>query len=197
MKCTEPRKQKIRINTLWLSDDWAGLSPLQLKRKLFEKMASSAEGQRRFWSKVTKRKPDECWPWHRTVNANGYGHYSIKANRTTQVAFLAHRIAYFLTYGDFPESAHICHRCDNPPCCNPKHLFLGNPQTNNQDKVSKNRQHKGMTHPFHKLTDADVRKIRKGYAAGGTSLSIIAREYGMAVSTIHALIQRRTWKHLK
>lgn len=196
MKCTEPRKQKVRINTLWLSDDWEGLSPLQLKRKLFEKMESSEVAQRRFWEKVSKRKPNECWPWTKSCNEHGYGFYSIKPTRSTQVGFLAHRISYFLTYGDFPEEAHICHYCDNPPCCNPRHLFLGNPMLNNQDKVSKHRQCKGMAHFHHKLTDSQVRKIRRDYAKGNTSLSIIAKEYGMAVATIHALIQRRTWKHL-
>lgn len=160
-------------------------------------MENSAEGQRRFWEKVKRGNLNRCWEWIGGRNANGYGLYGISPTRTSHVGFLAHRIAFYLTYGKFPEEAHICHHCDNPPCCNPKHLYLGNPQLNNADKVAKGRQQTGMKHHMHKLTDDEVREIRRKYAVGNTSLSILAAEYGVAIGTVHPIVRRRTWKLLK
>ena len=86
----------------------------------------------KFWSKVNRRGPDDCWEW---MNSGTYGHFYIGKGQARP----AHRIAYELTYGDIPVGLCVCHHCDNPPCCNPTHLFVGTVQDNMRDKVAKGR----------------------------------------------------------
>ena len=92
-----------------------------------------------FWGRVTKGAPDECWPWTGSTNEHGYGSVR-RARRLVK----AHRMAWMLTTGEaLTPDIHICHRCDNPPCCNPAHLFRCDYVLNTADKVAKNRQSKG------------------------------------------------------
>lgn len=85
-----------------------------------------------FWSGVHKGKPDECWPWRGLKS--GYGGMKLWGQ-----TYPAHRIAYELTYGAIPMTKFICHKCDNPPCCNPAHLFLGTHKNNSDDMAAKGR----------------------------------------------------------
>ena len=80
---------------------------------------------------------DGCWVWTAATNSRGYGHATFDGART-----YAHRIAYTLAYGPIPEGMFVCHRCDNPPCCNPAHLFVGTAADNAQDMAAKGRQWK-------------------------------------------------------
>lgn len=91
----------------------------------------------RFWEKVDKRGPDECWPWTAAVNNRGYG--KIFDSRVRSVVG-AHRIAYELATGEQPGPWLVCHRCDNRICVNPLHLWLGTYRDNTQDMFSKGRQ---------------------------------------------------------
>ena len=100
----------------------------------------------KFWSKVNKGGADECWPW---LKANRYGQFYIGNG----MAKPAHRVAYELTYGDIPAGLLVCHHCDNPPCCNPAHLFVGTVQDNMRDKISKGR---------HKRRDQRPKRQMKG-----------------------------------
>lgn len=87
---------------------------------------------------------DGCWEYNWARDANGYGRIGWQ-NRT----WLAHRAAYALLVGPIPEGAHICHVCDNPPCCNPDHLFIGDAKSNLADMAAKGRarnQNSGKTH---------------------------------------------------
>jgi hypothetical protein len=87
----------------------------------------------RFWNLVDKGEPDACWEW--TGKKDSYGRFKIVGN----VLGTASRIAYILTYGMFDPALEVCHRCDNPPCCNPAHLFLGTHSENMRDASAKGR----------------------------------------------------------
>lgn len=88
----------------------------------------------RFWAKVDKRGPDECWPWLGATDGNGYGRIYSKGGNAT-----ASRASWELAHGEAPQGYHVCHSCDNPPCVNPSHLWLGTPQDNAIDRSAKGR----------------------------------------------------------
>ncbi len=157
-----------------------------------------------FWSKV--EKTDGCWLWRGPFWGKRYG--SFKAHRKV---YSAHRFAYELTYGPIPAGLWVLHRCDNPPCVRPDHLFLGTHQDNMDDKIKKGRCASGDqngarthfdTHPrgersgMAKLTAEKVREIRLRYAAGGISFVRLAKEYGVSEATIKEAVYRQTWKHV-
>jgi hypothetical protein len=91
----------------------------------------------RFWRHVDRRGPDECWPWLAARNELGYGVFWVCAPRRFSV--LAHHMAWELTNGPIPPGKLICHRCDNPPCCNPRHGFVGVHTDNMADMKRKGR----------------------------------------------------------
>ena len=146
-------------------------------------MHLSAEA--RFWLAVTKG--DDCWLWTRSVNNMGYGMIYVDGKLRT-----AHRVAWTFTYGPIPDKAFVLHRCDNPRCVRPAHLFLGNQIDNMGDCSKKGRARSGSA----KLTPDDVRTIRARYAAG-EGISALARAYGMWPMPIHSLVHGKTWKHVK
>lgn len=160
----------------------------------------------RFWSKVDQSgAPDSCWPWVGGRTTAGYG--SVQWDGGVQYA---HRIAWRLTAGPIPASIFVCHRCDNPPCCNPAHLFLGTHADNMVDKVAKGRVARGeasgprrhpermahgATHWRVKLTEADVLAIRERAASCETRRSL-ATAFGVHESCINKIIRREAWAHV-
>lgn len=139
--------------------------------------------------------PDSCWPW-RGKTQKGYGVLSVVQHGRAQVAY-AHRLAYVLNKGALPDSfsgrkTWVLHTCDNPPCCNPAHLFLGNSKTNTADKVAKDRHSKGAEIGSAKLTQDIVVAI----LASGERGTVLAQRYGVSKSTVSNLRVRKTWKHL-
>src|SRR4051794_21087743 len=124
----------------------------------------------RFWSKLDKRGPDDCWEWQANRYPAGYGQFWMNG-RNHQ----ASRVAYILTHGSIELGKRICHTCDNPPCCNPNHLFQGTPRENTRDMIRKGRLNRARTrhgyahgeqHYRAKLTQEDVRQIRGEYQKG-------------------------------
>jgi hypothetical protein len=121
--------------------------------------------EERFWSKVDIRGKDECWEWRggRFKLKHDYGAFHYCGNATQ-----AHRVAFFLSNGFWPEECR--HKCDNPPCCNPSHLLDGTHQDNVNDMVERGRGRgpgfKGDNHPMAKLTNRQVSLVRslKGVA---------------------------------
>ncbi len=135
-----------------------------------------------FWSKVDIRLPAECWEWQACRSRKGYGRFHL-GSRVVQ----AHRVAHALTIGPVPLDVLVCHTCDNPPCCNPLHLFLGTNTDNARDRETKRRS--VLPHGYTNLTEEERVEIRRLYAAGGISQMALAREFGVAQSTI-SLISR-------
>lgn len=116
-----------------------------------------------FWRHSGKRGDDECWEWELARDRKGYGR--IKLHR---VSWQAHRMAWKLTHGEIPAGLYVCHKCDNPPCVNPKHLFLGTHSDNLRDCVAKGRHIsplRGMTHckRGHQFTEVNTRRSGDGY----------------------------------
>lgn len=156
---------------------------------------------KRFWKYVRVGSPNECWPWTAGHNNRGYGHFR-KRPRT----YRAHRMAFVLCKGD-PGSFMVCHTCDNPPCCNPAHLFLGTGKDNVQDCINKGRISRGIKHseatklytprgedhPCAILTKAQVDAIRRMWATGEHSRRDIAAAFGIMPVLVGAVIKGRCW----
>lgn len=144
-----------------------------------------------FWSSVIVTADDnKCWEWSGIKDYDGYG--IIKIGNI----YKAHRFAW--SYPDYiiPPKMLICHSCDNPSCCNPKHLFLGTLRDNSDDKVQKGRNPRGESHGMHKLSADQVIEIRLRYAEGNVSSLELGNEYGVHRKTIIAIVKRRAWKHI-
>lgn len=139
----------------------------------------------RFWSKVEKRSSNECWEWKGTLS-HGYGYFLIKWRR----AIAAHRMSYVICKGPIPEKIFVCHRCDNPKCVNPNHLFLGTHTDNMQDGWSKDRFPYGEMHSKSKLSSDQVMRIREI----GTSMTQlkIAKMFGVSRGHISEIIHLKT-----
>lgn len=145
----------------------------------------------RFWSKVDMGEANECWNWNASVRnkKEGYGAFWFEGRHHP-----APRIALFLTTGYLETKLHVCHKCDNPSCCNPDHLFTGTHQENNADKISKGRGTKGDTHPTAKLKSNQVLDIRR--LEGKLKRKEIAKRYNVTIHVINDLLGGRTWGHL-
>ena len=150
----------------------------------------------RFWSKVgITAIEDKCWEWQGSFRRGGYGQFSITKNGIC-LNFSASRLSFVLTNG-FAGQKVVCHKCDNPKCVNPKHLFLGTPKDNTQDMLAKNRHisQKGSEHHKSVFTEKQVICIRQEHA-NGLSLAELAKKYKTKRPYIYDLVHRRRWKHI-
>lgn len=150
--------------------------------------------EERFWAKV--RRSEGCWEWTGARQPTGYGHFGVNG-RTVG----AHRFSFELANGPIPAGVYICHSCDNPPCVNPAHLFIGSPTDNVGDMSAKGRARapgprrpsRGADRWSAKLSEADVIAIRASYAAGGISQRAIAERYGVRQSSVSRALAGRRW----
>lgn len=144
------------------------------------------------WSKCAKRK-NGCWEWVGTKDKNGYG--KTKANGKT---IKPHRISYAIANGDFDQSFYVCHKCDNPSCINPDHLFLGTNSDNQKDCVRKGRKpnRDGENHPLAILSDSDVLQIRARYKRRVVTAIMLAKEYGVSRQQVLRIIHGHRWGHI-
>ena len=150
---------------------------------------------RRFWSKVDRTS--ECWVWTGSRTC-GYGHIRVGSRSDgTRTLLRATHVAWELTNGAIPEGLWLLHRCDNPPCVRPTHLFLGTPKDNTDDMAAKGRANtpKGSQRPAARLSEADVLAIREARRQGAVGAEL-ARQYGVHRSTIYHVCQRDYWKHV-
>lgn len=147
----------------------------------------------RFWAKVDKRGPDECWPWTAAVNENGYGVMRPQGKKSGPT-IKAHRVSLMLAGVDV-EGRLVLHSCDNPPCVNPAHLSAGDRQQNVADMMSRERQPRGSRNGQAKLTERQVAEIRRR-AALGERRRLLANEFKVSESTINRLAKGEGWRHV-
>lgn len=161
-----------------------------------------------FWGRVDKT--GECWLWRGTMHHTGYGVVSI-AGKSVK----AQRHAWMLAHGPIPPGLMVCHRCDNPRCVRPDHLFLGTALDNIHDAVSKGRTARGERHRSHihpesvprgsrqwnsKLTEDAVREIRAEYEARENRYGLwaeLGRRYGVTYTTIRRAATGAGWNHVQ
>lgn len=156
-----------------------------------------------FWAKINKdgpqlpKMPDKCWVWVAGKNKWGYGRFGINGN----VCF-SHRIAFALSGGVFENSKPlVLHKCDNPSCCNPSHLFVGTDLDNALDREGKNRGNQAMTDKFGerngmvKLSSNDILQIRSRYRIGGITQKELGKLYGVGRGYINSIIRLKRRIH--
>lgn len=143
-----------------------------------------------FWPKV--EKTDSCWLWRGEITKDGYGRTGAKKDGSTRGA---HRIAWELTNGPIPDGLFVLHKCDNPPCVRPEHLFLGTQADNRRDCVAKGRQPRGSAARKSSLTEEDVVEIRQRHESGETATSLGAC-FGVTRANIGYIVKRKTWTHV-
>ena len=143
-----------------------------------------------FWDRVNQTGgPTSCWPINPPYDLRGYG--------TVQLGLVrrGHRVAWSLVNGPIPKGMRVLHRCDNPPCCNPDHLFLGTDLDNIRDMWAKGRAvvHHGEQIHTSRLGASQIAEIR---TATGRSRRDLARQYRVSHQTITQILLRQTWAHL-
>jgi hypothetical protein len=148
---------------------------------------------------VIRLNKKECWGWSGSINNSGYGYFSCKG-----IQKAAHRYSYEKNIGPIPDGLWVLHKCDNPKCNNPEHLFLGDNSANTKDAYSKGRRQKipiefmrrGKESHLSKLTEEEVICIKKLLSQGRTNTEI-ARLFGVTHGNISCIKLGQTWKHLE
>ncbi len=144
-----------------------------------------------FWSRVNVGKTVLCWEWRGCRDKHGYGQFSV-ARKITR----SHRVAFWLRNGFWPKVA--CHRCNNPTCCNPDHIYDGTPLTNASDRElsGRGRRLMGEAQWQSRLTDAQAIEVRRIYSKGGKSIESLASDFDVGRSTIQRIVSGKSYRHL-
>lgn len=158
--------------------------------------------EQRFWEKVDKSGPNGCWNWTASTVFFGYGEIGIGGKKKKR----AHRLSWELHNGKIPADRWVLHKCNNPACVNPDHLYLGTPKDNMQDKKRAGRQNlwgrkvpgvQGEKNHNAQLTEAKVRQLREEYKKEGVTFSDLERKYGFNHETIRRAVIGQTWKYIE
>jgi hypothetical protein len=157
-----------------------------------------APARKRFWRHV--KKTESCWTWTAYKNRRAYGEFRVGSMTDgTRRMKLAHRYSWELYNGTIPESLFVLHKCDNPPCVNPEHLFLGTHTDNMRDMIRKGRRAvspsmRGESNPNSKLSAEDVFQIRHSLMFGVKG-TVLSSRYGVSNAHISAIKKHKTWKY--
>lgn len=148
----------------------------------------------RFWSRVDLQGYNDCWPWKASTHTKGYGQVGLTVDGHFRM-HRAHKVAYEIINDMMIRPwVHGLHSCDNPICCNPRHVFLGTNLDNMRDRDAKGRQARGSRVGTSKLTEAKVLRIREQLKT--MSLAAIAAIHGVTNMSIYQIQQRQTWAWL-
>jgi HNH endonuclease len=148
--------------------------------------------KKRFWAKVNKLPGNNsCWLWTASKDTFGYGQICVKGEM-----FSSHRVSFEMSRGKIPDGAQVLHKCDNPSCIRPKHLFLGNDAINSKDRVAKGRQAKGEKIHTAKLTARRVMQLRS-LRAEGYKYTELSEWFGIGVPQVFSICKGRAWKHIQ
>lgn len=168
------------------------MSGESLKGRKGRLIAAEAASRREFWAKVNML--GDCWEWTGATTDGGYGKLGYAGHN-----FTAHRCSYEYVFGRLPEDMWVLHKCDNPPCVNPAHLFLGVAKDNTADMYAKGRAPrlgaKGEANRASRLTNEMVVQIREDYADGAAPADL-AEQFGFTVEYIRLLIRGKAWSHV-
>lgn len=167
--------------------------PCQFCKKFFQPTSGThlhCSIQCSFWDKVEIGPPSECWVWAYGKTTAGYGEFTFSS-----MLFYTHRIMWEEIHDKIPNGMCVLHNCDNPPCINPNHLFLGTKGDNTKDMLSKDRHPKGEDCNYAKLTVNNVKDIRQ-LLSKGIYQKDIANLYGVSRLTISNIRTGRTWSHI-
>lgn len=157
-----------------------------LRRRL---VTTDLEQRLRYYSPVGPA--DECWIWTGALN-KGYGSMSMPGSLKRE----AHIVAWEIANGELANGRIVRHSCDNPPCTNPAHLFLGTHADNVADKVAKGRQSRGGNHGHAKLTDEQVCEIRDLYETGAWTQMDLAKIFHVSRPLVSLVVNRKLWSHI-
>jgi hypothetical protein len=179
---------------------------VEMTAKYLNIPALTEQQTRNFWNKVQILDPDSCWEWQAHRDRDGYG--SVKLSRKT---YRATRVAYSLEFGDLRNDLGVLHKCDNPPCCNPNHLFLGTVLENNRDAKAKGRTATGLRNGKYTKPERTARGERVNTARltettvyeiiaklrQNVSQQVLATEHNICRQAIWAIAHGKTWKHIE
>lgn len=145
----------------------------------------------RFWERVDRRGPEECWLWLGPERGKGYG--GLTYGRT--VRLYAHQVSYVLHKGPIPPGLCVCHRCDVRRCCNPDHLWLGTIADNLGDMARKGRSQQGRRHWNVRLFEGDIPVIL-ALRAQGMTYKALGAQFGISPRTVRKITERKIWRHV-
>ncbi len=141
--------------------------------------------KQRFLSKVRIQKESRCWEYVGCLTEFGYGRFGY-----SRKIYLAHRFSYLLYIGDIPSNMYVCHKCDNPKCVRPDHLFIGTPAENIQDSVKKGRLNFGTINGMCRYTPKQVQEVRDLYKNGLKQMEI-CKLTKMSFQHVHSIVRNK------
>lgn len=168
-----------------------------MPRSKFKPIHLTEQQIQSFWQRVAAGGPADCWPWTRWHNKWGYGVFNVwRVGKSGYSTYLAHRIAYAVTIRQ--PTMCVLHHCDNPTCCNPKHLYEGSDLDNTTDMIRRGRANHavGSKAGLAKLQETDIPNIRCQHA-GGIPIRKIAESFGVTKGAIRHILIGRTWRHIE
>jgi hypothetical protein len=190
IECSKPVHARGRCRSHYRA--WAKATPKHLRP------TGAPRGRRRggdpalrFHAKYIRKGAGDCWEWQGARKPSGHGNFAL----TQQNFVTASHYALILATGGRPEGAYACHRCDNPPCVNPAHLYWGTAQDNMNNQLARGRRPRGTEHARALLTEEQVIEIRERYAAGETTKAIEI-DFGLKYNVAGPIVHGKTWAHV-